>query len=158
MESKSNLVFSRHIKEAVKKKFFVSTKDSQDWLNFTKNLENVYDKETNFYQTNAKIKKLDLHGFSLDEANKKAEKFIIESYKYGYKKILIITGKGSRSKVYDDPYRSEKMSVLKYSVPEYIKNQDNLSKKIKSITKADINDGGEGAIYVHLKQQEKVIE
>jgi DNA-nicking Smr family endonuclease len=137
----------------VKKKFFASARDAQDWLNFTKNLENVYDKETNFYQTNAKIKKLDLHGFSLDEANKKAEKFIIESYKYGYKKILIITGKGSRSKVYDDPYRSEKMSVLKYSVPEYIKNQDNLSKKIKSITKADINDGGDGAIYVNLKQQ-----
>ena len=142
----------------MKKKFFVSTKDSQDWLNFTKNLENVYDKETNVYQTNDKVQKLDLHGFSLDEANKKAEEFIIESYKFGYKKLLIITGKGSRSKVYDDPYRSEKMNVLKYSVPEYIKNQDNLSKKIKSITNADINDGGEGAIYVHLKQQEKVIE
>ena len=153
MEPKPNLVFSRYIKKTVKKKFFASTRDAQDWLNFTKNLENVYDKETNFYQTNNKIQKLDLHGFSLDEAIKKAEKFIIESYKYGYKKLLIITGKGSRSKVYDDPYRSEKMSVLKYSVPEYIKNQDNLSKKIKSITKADINDGGDGAIYVNLKQQ-----
>ena len=153
MEPKSNLVFSRYIKKAVKKKKFAITRDAQDWLNFTKNLENVYDKETNFYQTNNKIQKLDLHGFSLDVANKKAEKFIIESYKYGYKKLLIITGKGSRSKVYDDPYRSEKMSVLKYSVPEYIKNQDNLSKKIKSITKADINDGGDGAIYVNLKQQ-----
>ena len=142
----------------MKKKFSVSTKDSQDWLNFTKNLENVYDKETNVYQTNDKVKKLDLHGFSLDEANKKAEEFIKESYKFGYKKLLIITGKGSRSKVYDDPYRSQKMNVLKCSVPEYIKNQDNLSKKIKSITKADINDGGEGAIYVYLKQQKKVIE
>ncbi len=79
MEPKPNLVFSRYIKKAVKKKIFASARDDQDWLNFTKNLENVYDKETNFYQTNAKIKKLDLHGFSLDEANKKAEKFIIET-------------------------------------------------------------------------------
>lgn len=142
----------------MKKKKFASTKDTQDWLNFTKNLGNVYDKETNFYQNRNKIQKLDLHGFSLDDANKKVEEFIIESFKHGYKKLLIITGKGSRSRVHEDPYRSEKLNVLKYSVPEYIKNQDNLSKKIKGLTKADINDGGDGAIYVYLKQQEKVIE
>jgi len=142
----------------VKKKKFVSPKDTQDWITFTRKLENVYDKEVNFYKYNNKVRKLDLHGLSLDEANKKSKQFIIESYNYGYSKLLIITGKGLRSKVYNDPYRSEKMNVLKYSVPEFIKNEETLSNKINSIKKADLNDGGEGAIYIYLKQCRKTIE
>ena len=102
-----------------------------------------------------KVPKLDLHGFSLIEANKKVKKFIIESFYNGYRKLLIITGKGSRSKSYDNPYFSEKLSVLKYSVPEYIKRDENLNSKISKISKANLDDRGEGAIYIFLKNTKK---
>jgi len=71
--------------------------------------------------------------------------------KSGYKKILVVTGKGSRSRSYDNPYLSEKLSVLKYAVPEYINNDENLINKIRKISQADLKDGGEGAIYIFLK-------
>ena len=86
------------------------------------------------------------------------KKFIEQSFELGYKKVLIITGKGSRSKIYDDPYRSKKMNTLRYSVPEYIKNEEDFCNKISGISEADLKDGGEGAIYVYLKQQKKTIE
>ena len=105
-----------------------------------------------------KVRKLDLHGFSLIEANRTVKKFIIESFNNGYKKLLIVTGKGLRSKSHDNPYLSEKLSVLRYSVPEYIKNDENLANKINSISTADIKDGGEGAIYIFLKNNKKFIE
>ena len=98
-----------------------------------------------------KTKKLDLHGSSLIEANNIVKKFIIESFNSGYKKLLVVTGKGLRSKAHYNPYLSEKLNVLKYSVPEYIKNDENLNNKISKISKADLKDGGEGAIYIFLK-------
>ena len=85
------------------------------------------------------------------EANKTVKKFIIESFNNGYKKLLIVTGKGGRSKSRANPYLSEKLSVLKYSVPEYINNDENLINKIRKISQADLKDGGEGAIYIFLK-------
>ena len=96
-------------------------------------LEGVYDKDIDFIKQNTltnKIQKLDLHGFSLNQANKKIKKFIIESFEDGYKKLLVITGKGLRSKVYKNPYLSEQMNILKYSVPEFIKNDEDLFNKI----------------------------
>ena len=90
---------------------------------------------------------------SLDKANKIVSKFIIESFDNGFRKILVVTGKGLRSKTYDDPYLSKKLSVLKYSVPEYIKNNPDLNSKISSISKADQKDGGEGAISILLKKK-----
>ena len=89
---------------------------------------------------------------------KKVKKFIIESFKSRYKKLLIITGKGLRSKVHKNPYLSEQMNVLKHSVPEFIKNDEDLFNKISSISKADLKDGGEGAIYIFLKNNKKFIE
>jgi len=89
---------------------------------------------------------------------KKIKKFIIQSIEHGYKKILVVTGKGLRSKVYNDPYRSEGMNVLKNSIPEYLKNDYDLTDKIIKITKADLKNGGDGAIYVHLKQKGAIIE
>ena len=136
-----------------KKNPFIS-KDKRDWLTFTKKLENIYDKDSIFLEekkTTKGIKKLDLHGFTLDQANKKVKKFINKSFENGYKKLLIITGKGSRSKVYDNPYLSEQMNVLKNSVPEFIKTDKDLFEKIKSMSKADIRKGGDGAFYVFLK-------
>ena len=105
-----------------------------------------------------KIKKLDLHGYSLIEANKIVKNFIINSFNSGYKKLLIVTGKGSRSKSYDNPYVSEKFSVLKHSVPEFIKNDENLFEKISRISTADLKDGGEGAFYIFFKKVKKSIE
>jgi len=101
-----------------------------------------------------KVRKLDLHGFSLAESTEMVKKFINESYDSGFKKILVVTGKGLRSKSHEDPYVSKKLSILRYSIPEYIKNNENLKKKINKISEAEIKDGGEGAIYIFLKKNQ----
>ena len=145
----------------MKKKHSATTRDKKAWISFTKQLENVHDKDEVFIRQNTrlnKIKTLDLHGFSLNEANKLVKKFIIESFKNGYKKLLIITGKGLRSKVFENPYLSAKMNVLRYSVPEFINNNEDLFDKISRISKAGSDDGGEGAFYIFLKQKRKSIE
>ena len=155
------MVFSWDITEIVKKKNFISFKNKKDWFAFTKQMGNIKAKESDLLKENIevnKVKKLDLHGFSLIEANKIVKNFIINSFNSGYKKLLVVTGKGLRSKSHDNPYLSEKLSVLKYSVPEYIKNNENLANKINSISTADIKDGGEGAIYIFLKNNKKFIE
>ena len=103
-----------------------------------------------------KIPKLDLHGASLAESNEMVRKFINKSFNYGYKKLLIVTGKGLRSKSFDNPYVSEKLSVLRYSVPEFIRYDENLNNKISRISKAEIKDGGEGAIYIFLKNNKNL--
>ena len=145
----------------MKKKYSVSPKDKKDWINFTEQLKDISVKDADFLPANQKItkvRKLDLHGYSLDDANKEVKKFIIESFNQNYKNLLIVTGKGSRSKSYNNPYLSEKLSVLKYSVPEFIKNDKNLNSKVIRISAADQKDGGEGAIYIYLKNKNKFIE
>ena len=143
----------------MKKKYVTSSKDKKDWLDFTKQIGNISPKENDLSQENReinKVLKLDLHGSSLIESNEMVKKFINECFNRGYKKLLIVTGKGIRSKSYDNPYVSEKLSVLKYSVPEFIKNDENLNNKISRISKAEIKDGGEGAIYIFLKNNKKI--
>ena len=98
-------------------------------------------------------KSLDLHGFSLDEANKKVESFLNDCFEKSVYKVLIVTGKGLHSQNDKDPYKSNKLGILKYSVPEFIKNNSELKKKIKDISDADIEDGGAGAFYVFLKKK-----
>jgi len=145
----------------VKKKYFVTSKDKKDWVDFTKQIGNISPKQADLSRENIeinKVQKLDLHGFSLNESNKIVKKFVIESFNRGYKKLLVVTGKGLRSKSHNNPYLSEKLSVLKYSVPDYIKNDENLSNKINRISTADIKDGGEGAIYIFLKNNKKFKE
>ena len=142
----------------MKKKYVTPSKDKKDWIDFTKKMDNIHVKKEDLAEQNIemnRIKKLDLHGFSLIEANKKVKKFIIESFDNGYKKLLIVTGKGLRSKSYDNPYVSEQLSVLKYAIPEYIKNDENLNYKISKITQADLQEGGEGAISIFLKTNKK---
>tara|TARA_B100000929_G_scaffold204053_1_gene162330 strand:- start:461 stop:898 length:438 start_codon:yes stop_codon:yes gene_type:complete len=144
----------------VKKKRFVTPKDKKDWDVFTKQMGDISPKESDLLKENIeinKVKKLDLHGSSLIEANKIVKKFIIESFNNGYKKLLVVTGKGLRSKSYNNPYVSEKLNVLRYSVPEFIKNDENLNNKISRTSKAAIKDGGEGAIYIFLKNNKKFI-
>ena len=143
----------------MKKKYSASSKDKKDWADFTKQVGNISVKEDDFLEENRqinKVRKLDLHGYSLDNANKVVKKFIIESFNQNYKKLLIVTGKGSRSKSYDDPYISESLSVLKNSVPEYIKNDENLNSIISKIVQASQKDGGEGAINIFLKNNKKL--
>ena len=130
-------------------------------MDFTKNLGNLYDKDINFLKQNKKVnltKKIDLHGSSLSEANTIVKNFIDDCFALGYKKLIIITGKGSRSKNLNNPYQSEKMSVLKHSVPEYIKNNLSLLSKINRISKASLEDGGDGAFYIFLKNNKKITE
>ena len=145
----------------MKKKYSASSKDKKDWADFTKQVGNISVTEDDFLEENQqinKVRKLDLHGYSLDNANKVAKKFIIESFDKGYNKLLVVTGKGLRSKSYDNPYISENLSVLKNSVPEYIKNNENLNSIISKITQADQQDGGEGAINIFLKNNKKFIK
>ena len=145
----------------MKKKYSASSKDKKDWEDFTKQVGNISVKEDDFLEENRqinKVRKLDLHGYSLDDANKAVKKFIIESFDKGYNKLLVVTGKGLRSKSYDNPYISENLSVLKNSVPEYIKNNENLNSIIGKIIQTDQQDGGEGAINIFLKNNKKFIK
>ena len=145
----------------MKKKYSVTSKDKKDWDVFTKQMGNISAKESDFLKENVQInkfKKLDLHGSSLVEANERVKNFIIESFNSGYKKLLVITGKGLRSKSSGNPYLSETLSTLKYAVPEYIRNDESLNKKITRISEADLKDGGTGAIYIFLKNNKKFTE
>jgi len=145
----------------VKKKYPVTSKDKKDWITFTKRSEKIYNKDDAFVKQNtiiSKTKRLDLHGLSLNQANKIVKKFIIDSFENGYEKLLVITGKGLRSKVHKNPYLSEQMNVLKHSVPEFIKNDEDLFEKISRISTADLKDGGEGAFYIFFKKVKKSIE
>ena len=145
----------------MKKKYSVTSKDKKDWDVFTKQMGNISAKESDFLKENVqinKVKKLDLHGSSLVEANERVKNFIIESFNNGYKKLLVITGKGLRSKSSGNPYLSETLSTLKYAVPEYIRNDESLNKKITRISEADLKDGGTGAIYIFLKNNKKFTE
>ena len=110
------MVSSWDITEIVKKKNLISSKDKKDWIAFTKQMGNIKAKESDLLKENIKlseVKKLDLHGFSLIEANQIVKNFIINSFNSGYKKLLIVTGKGLRSKSHENPYLSEKLSVLR---------------------------------------------
>ena len=132
----------------------ISDKDKKDWKNFISSKNEIPNKDLKITKNkiNKKIiKKIDLHGFSLENANKVIEEFITQSFEEGVNKIIAITGKGLRSKNDENPYISKNLSILKYSVPEFIKSSINLMKIIKNINEADIEDGGKGAFYIYLK-------
>ena len=132
----------------------ISDKDKKDWKNFISSKNKIPNKDLKITKDKIKkkiIKKIDLHGFSLENANKVIEEFITQSFEDGVNKIIVITGKGLRSKNDENPYISKNLSILKYSVPEFIKSNINLMKIIKNINEADIEDGGKGAFYIYLK-------
>ena len=132
----------------------ISDKDKQDWENFLSSEEKLLNKDLKLNKKKTlKTKNIDLHGFSLQEANKAIEKIINTSYDSGVSKIIVVTGKGLHSNVEKDPYVSKDLSILKYSVPEFIENNIELMKKIIEIKDAKIEDGGAGAFYIFLKKK-----
>jgi len=152
-------------KEPVKKKDVnlkknqeISDKDKQDWEKFLKNKEKIPNKD--FVNKKniryEKIKKIDLHGYTIEEANNAIEQFIQKCFDESVTKIIVITGKGLRSKNVENPYLSKDLSILKYSVPEFIESNINLTKMIIEITDAKIEDGGGGAFYIYLKNKFKI--
>ena len=127
-------------------------KDKKDWDAFLASNDKLKDKDqSEFKKDSLQIKSLDLHGYTLEEANKKVEEFIHTSYLNNVKKLIIVTGKGLHSNNYENPYVSKDLSILKYSVPEYIKKNKNLMKKIIELKEANIKDGGAGSFYIYLK-------
>ena len=133
----------------------IAPENIKAWRKFTSSKKTIENKDYYLDQKKAstqKIRKVDLHGLFLDEANKKIEILIDKYFMEGVEKIIIITGKGLRSKTSNNPYVSKDLSILKNSVPNYINANLKIKSKIKSISKAEIKDGGEGAFYIFLKK------
>ena len=148
-------------KNTVKKKDIKNLdKDKQDWESFLNNKEKIPNKDSNHKKNirYEKIKKIDLHGYTIEEANKAIEQFIQKCFDESVTKIIVITGKGLRSKNVENPYLSKDLSILKYSVPEFIENNKNLTQFIIEIIDAKIEDGGSGAFYIYLKNKNKFKE
>ena len=132
----------------------ISEKDKKDWENFLSKKEKLPNKDITLNKKiTFKTRSIDLHGYTLEEANKSIESFIIKSYQENINKLIVVTGKGIHSKNEKDPYVSKNLSILKYSVPEFIKNNNELMKKIIEMKDASIVDGGSGAFYIYLKQK-----
>ena len=131
----------------------ISDKDKRDWSTFLKSEDKIPDKDLEKKKEDTiQTRSIDLHGFSLEEANNFVEAFIHKSFKDGVKKLKIVTGKGLHSKNEADPFVSKDLSILKYSVPEFIRNSEVLMEKIVEIKDASLKDGGSGAFYVYLKK------
>ena len=132
----------------------ISDKDKKDWENFLSDKENLPDKDAKFIKNKVgKAKTFDFHGYSLDEANKRIKDLIHEAYGQKISKLIIVTGKGLHSENEKDPYVSKDLGILKYSIPEYVKNNNELMSMINDIKNANIDDGGSGAFYIFLKKK-----
>jgi DNA-nicking Smr family endonuclease len=132
----------------------ISEKDKKDWENFLSKNERLPNKDTKIdKKIKFKVRSIDLHGYSLEEANKSIENLIIKSYQEKINKLIVVTGKGIHSQNEKDPYVSKDLSILKYSVPEFISNNKNLMKIIYEMKDAKLEDGGGGAFYIFLKKK-----
>ena len=132
----------------------ISDKDKRDWQSFISSKDKIPDKDFRPQANNPlKVKSIDLHGYTLEQANIAIEKFISKSFEEKVSKLIVVTGKGIHSDVEKDPYVSKDLSILKYSVPEFIHNNQNLMKLINDIQDASIEDGGSGAFYIYLRKK-----
>ncbi len=138
----------------MKKKDDISLADKKAWEEYTKNPKDIFDKDIKEKNKIIPRKRFrfDLHGYTLDEANTKVRQIIIDCQQKGFNEILLITGKGLHSNTDSDAYVSKDLSKLKFSVPEYLNTNSELSQKIISIEPATVADGGEGAILVKLRK------
>ena len=135
----------------------ISEKDKKDWETFLSGNEKLPNKD--YKTSNQKIFKtrsIDLHGYTLEQANKTIEDFIYQAYREKVNKLIVVTGKGIHSQNEKDPYVSKDLSILKYSVPEFIENNKNLMSIINEIKDASIEDGGSGAFYIFLKKNKSI--
>ena len=136
----------------------LSDKDKKDWESFIKSNDKIYNKDLS-NETNPKrkisTKTIDLHGYSLENANKTINEYIKNCFSENIKRLIVITGKGLRSNTQNDPYVSKDLSILKHSVPEFIKSNIDLMKLIKEIKSADIEEGGKGALIIYLKNSKE---
>jgi len=131
----------------------ISDKDKKDWHKFINSTDKLPNKDLkNLKHKNQKVRSIDLHGYTLDEANKTIEDFINKAFSENINKLIIVTGKGLHSENEKDPYVSKDLGILKYSVPEFITNNASLMNMINEITDAKIEDGGGGAFYIFLKK------
>ena len=132
----------------------ISDKDKRDWQSFISSKDKIPNKDYKPQANNPlKVKSIDLHGYTLEQANIAIEKFILKSFEEKVSKLIVVTGKGIHSDVEKDPYVSKDLSILKYSVPEFIHNNQNLMKLINDIQDASIEDGGSGAFYIYLRKK-----
>mgnify|MGYP001194886055 FL=1 len=132
----------------------ISNKDRKDWENFLSQKDTLHNKDiSNNEKKKHSTKLCDLHGYSLEEANKKIESFIKDSYEKGLSKLIVVTGKGLHSNNDRDPYISKKFGILKHSIPEFIKNNHELNSLIREMKDAEIKDGGTGSFYIFLKKK-----
>ena len=135
----------------------ISDKDKKDWQNFISSKEKIPNKDFKIKSVNiTKIRSIDLHGYTLEQANKAIEEFILKAFQERISKLIVVTGKGIHSNVEKDPYVSKDLSILKYSVPEFISNNQNLMRVINDIQDASIEDGGSGAFYIFLKKNKSI--
>ncbi len=134
----------------------ITNKDKKDWLKFLNSNEKLYNKDKST-KINKRLesKSIDLHGYTLNDANIAVEKFIVKCFEEGVVKLIVITGKGIHSNNESNPFISRDLSILKHSVPNYIKNNKDLMKKIIEIKEADVKDGGSGAFYIYLNRFNK---
>ena len=132
----------------------ISPEDLKVWKKFTSTNKTLYNKDINFIKNKNSyiIKKIDWHGFTLENANKKIKEMLLSYYKKNVSKVIVITGKGLRSNNEKNPYVSQDLSLLKYSVPDFLRTDDSLKSIIKNISKAEIKDGGDGVFYIYLKK------
>ena len=135
------------------KKKDLSKEDKETWDNFTREPSDIYDKDLQITDDNLRRNRLryDLHGFTLEDANRKVKDLILSGIRNKFKEILLITGKGLHSNTEEDTYVSQDLSKLRFSVPEFINNNEDTSKHVSSISEASLKDGGAGAILVKLK-------
>jgi len=135
------------------KKKDLSKEDKETWDNFTREPSDIYDKDLQITDDNLRRNRLryDLHGFTLEDANRKVKDLILSGIRNKFKEILLITGKGLHSNTDEDTYVSKNLSKLRFSVPEFINSCDELSKFVVSISEASLKDGGSGAILIKLK-------
>ena len=135
----------------------ISDKDKKDWHKFINSTEKLPNKDfKNQKNRSLKVRSIDLHGYTLDKANKTIENFINKAFSENINKLIIVTGKGLHSENEKDPYVSKDLGILKYSVPEFINNNASLMKMINEITDAKIEDGGGGAFYIFLKKNKSI--
>ena len=135
----------------------ISEKDKKDWESFTSGDERLPNKDLKLSKEKFfKVKSIDLHGYTLEEANKTIEKFIYQSFREKINKLIVITGKGLHSQNEKDPYVSKDLSILKYSVPEFIENNKSLMNIINEIKDSSIEDGGSGSFYIFLKKNKTI--